>query len=427
MPLPTISIERLRAGKVECTVVFAPEHVAPAEEQALKALSAKLKIPGFRPGMAPRELLLEKIDRKDLLEGTLRMLLPDVLKHLLTEQKITTIIPPKVDLKKPDPLTILISFVERPAVKVRGADKITVERKEPKVEDKDVDRVIAEVLKRHQKSTEAARAAGEGDRVTTDFWGTGEDGMEVEGTRIAGHQVIIGSHTLLPGFEEALVGLAAGEKKEFTLTFPQKYHATALQGKPVTFHVTVTKVEEVETPALTDDFAKEKLQSDSAAAFREQIRSSLLHEEEHHEHGRRERALLEKIHGATVVELAQELIEEEENDLLKNIQRQLDRQNATFEQWLKASGKKMEEVRNDLKKEAQHRLTIRFGLEQLITDRGITVSDDELHAEVEHLLAPLPKDERAQIAPAYAKGERAYEQLKWQKQVEKLLEQMLAA
>lgn len=418
-------IEREKNGRIDCTVSFSREEYQAAEEKALATLADQVKIQGFRPGKAPREMLLQKINPDDLLEEAIHRLLPDAVEVLVKEHKLAPIITPKITLKKRDPLTLSIVFVERPAVNVKAAEKISIEKKEPKVEEKDIDRMAAFILQKHETAKEVDRGAQEKDRVTIDFWGADGDGKEIAPIRTQGHAVVIGSASLIPGFEDALKGMKKGEEKTFTLTFPKEYHAAELSEKPVTFHVTLTKVEEVQVPELTDAFAKEHLHVDTAEAFRSELKKSMVLQEERLDRDRREQELMAAIGKATKVDLPPELIEEEERAILSELEGQLKRQGKTVQEWMDATKRKLEDFKKELEQRARERITLRLGIRELMEVKQITVSDEEMHQAIEGLLSPLSEQERKEIEPAYAKGEQAYDQLLWQKRVEKLFGEML--
>ncbi len=421
-----ITVQRLSAGRIECTVIFPQEKVSPAEEQSIRKLGAKVNLPGFRPGMAPIETLRDKIHPEHILEETIHMLLPETIEQLVTQHNIKPIIHPKVEAKNREPLTLTITFVEKPEVSVK-ANKIKVESKKPIVEDKEIQRMMDYILEKHQTRTEVDRASKEGDAITMDFYGEDESKNEIEGTRIQGHQAVIGSKVLIPGFEEELKGLKKGEQKSFTITFPEKYHAEHLQGKPAMFHVKVLKVEEVQKPELTDEFAKENLEAESAEDFRTKVKESMMEQEMQFVNQKNEEVLMEEIRKATKVELAPELVDEETRAILADTEKQLQRRNVTLKQWLEQSGKKPEEMQKDLQEQAVKRLTLRLGVQQLVEDQKIEVPEEEMQNAIQSLLAPLTTDERLQMEQAYQPGRQAYEQLKWQKKVEKVLDGFLKA
>jgi len=419
------TVKRLSAGRIECMVTFTNDQFRPAEELAVRQLGETVKVEGFRPGKAPADILREKVSPEHVFEQAIHNLLPTTFESLMKEHDIQPIVHPKVEVESRDPLTIKITFVEKPEVKLKGVDKIKVDAKKPEVDEKEVQKMIDYIMQKHQRSAEVDREAKEGDRISMDFWAKDGDGNEIEGIRTTGHQVVIGSKTLIPGFEDELKGLKKDSQKEFQITFPEKYHAEHLQGKPVTFHVTVRKVEELSMPELTDEFAQKELQAQSVDEFKKMIHDSMAAQESQIEQQRRESALMEEIRKATTVELAPELIEAEERELLQDLKKQLDRQGMEIETWLAQTGKKADEIQKDMKEQAEKRITLRLGMQKLIEEKGTEVTDEEMTHVVQELLAPLAAEERQKVESAYRKGQRAYEQLRWQKKVEKTLDEML--
>jgi len=421
------SIERLPGPRVTCTVTFSDEEVRPIEEKALQKLGSETKLKGFRPGKAPADMMRESVDTEKLLEETIRQLLPQTIERLITEHELKPIIPPKIEAISRSPLTLNLTFVEKPDVSLKGVKKIKIEKSKSKVDDAEVAKMIDFVLSKHQKVTPVDRAIAEGDQVTMDFHGETKEGEEIDSIKEEDYAVIIGSKSLLPGFEDELKGLKQTDKKSFTLTFPEKHEAEKLRGKPVTFHVTIKQVAHVKKPELTDAFAKEQLGSSSADDFKAQVKRSMEQQEEDVERKRREQQLFDAISDATVVEIAPELSEEETRNIVKEIDQRLQQQGKTLEDWLKQQTKKPEEVQKDLQAQAEKRLRLRLGIQKLIDERNIEVSDEEIQKAIDVMLARLPEKEREPLRAAYAKGQNAYEQIKWQKKVEKVIDSFLAA
>lgn len=420
------TIKKLKAGRTECTVTFTEAEIAPAEQKAMHELSRDIEIEGFRKGTAPMEMVKDKVNPQKLFEMTVHNVLPSAFEKLIKEHDLKPVIHPRVEAVTRDPLTVKIIFVEKPEVKLKGIDKITIEKKEPKVDDKDMAKMIDYIIEQHKQVTDVDRAAKEGDKITMDFWGSDESNKEIEGIRTENHEVEIGSKTLIPGFEDELKGLKKGEQKSFTITFPEKYHAEQLQNKPVTFHVTIKNIQEISRPELTDEFVKKELNADSVATFKKEIEESMKKQEQTMEDQRRERVLMEEIGKCTTVELAEELIDEETRQMVGEFDQQLKQQGMDLEQWMKQSGKKAEEVMEDMKKQAEQRLTLRLGMQQLVEEKSIDVTDEEMDQVVESFLSQANPEQRQQVEPAYQKGAQAYEQLKWQQKVEKALKTMLA-
>jgi trigger factor len=420
----TPTIIRLPGGRAQATVVFTKEQVAAAEERALKRLGSNVKIPGFRVGHVPVEQIRARVKPDELFEETIRTLMPEMLRGLIEANQLRPIIPPKAEVTSQDPLTITVTFVEHPEVTV-ATNNLAVEKQATKLDEKDVQKMVDYILEQHRETASVDRAAKEGDEVVMDFSAVDESGKDIEGARAREYRVIVGSKSLIPGFEENLIGMKPGETKSFQITFPEKYQAEALRGKKATFAVTVTKVHEVHKPELTDEFAKTTLRAGSAVEFRERVTGSMREQEEQIERQRREQAVLEKIAKATKVAIAPELQEAEEQRVLEELAHSLEQEGVTFEQYLERSGKKPEDMKKEIQERAKGRLTLRFGVEKLLHEKGISISDDEMVHIAQELLAPLDASEHEKIAPHYQKGKEPYEQLRWEKRVERLMNELL--
>jgi FKBP-type peptidyl-prolyl cis-trans isomerase (trigger factor) len=265
-----------------------------------------------------------------LLEETIHTLLPDAFRGLLETHGIKPIIHPKVELQVRDPLTLRITFIERPTVTLKGIENIRIEKKEPKVDAKGVDRVVEALLK--------------------------QEGV---------------------------------------------------------------------TPPLTDDHAK-KFGIANAQKLREQIEQQLRREEETIEKQRREQLLLDQIREATVLELAPELIDEEERSLRSEVLKELERANLTLQDFLKQQGKGHEAFQKELRERATQRLRLRFGLQTLVEKGEPEITDEEMTKLTHALLASASSpEERAKLEPRLQRGSDLYEQLKWRQRVNKMIDQML--
>lgn len=420
------SIERLPGSRVRCAVEFSRAQVAEHEKEALKRLASRVKIQGFRPGHAPEGMLREKIDAEQLFEETIRSLLPSTFESLLKEHNIQPIIHPKVEVQSRDPLKIHITFVERPEVTLKNVEGIRIEKKEMKADDKDVEKMVYYLVQQKRTFTESPEPSAAGDQVRLDFHGTDSAGKEIEGTRSQGYSVVIGSKTLIPGFEDALIGLKPGDEKSFTVTFPEKYHAEELRGKPATFHAKVLRVQHVKTPELTDAFAKEHFGLTTAAEMKETIRTKMRSEEEQIERTRREGELLEKIRAATDVTIAPELIEEEEHAVLEELDQQLKAQGLTAKDWMSQSKKDPVELKKDITDRAEKRIRLRLGLQKLVETKDKRLTDEDMAPLLQEFRKGIPEKDRATVEPRLRKGGDLYDRIKWQHEVQGVIEGMLA-
>lgn len=426
MSTDRITIERLPKGRVVATLRVEEAEYAPAEAEALQQLAGSVELKGFRPGHAPLDMVRSKVNPDALFEESIRMILRRELPQIIQGNTINPVIPPKVEVVTRMPLVIKITFVERPEVTVKSSDSIKIEKKETKADPKDVEKVIQSVLQDQRITTDSDQAAKTGDQVTVDFHATDEQNQDIPGLRATGYIAILGSNTLLPGFEDALIGMKKGDTKSFTLTLPEKFQAEALRNKPATFHVTMQKVENVQLPELTDSFAKEKLQAENAAAFRTMVEQSIQQQEEQFQRMSRERELMEEIRKRTTVELADELLEEEVRGMIDEWAARLEKQGTTIAETLQKEGKTPEQAEKEMKEEALQRWKLRLGIAKLIEERKIALTPEELDAAFHAFLQGVPQEKHDEATKEWEQKGGLYEEIRWRTMVDRLIEMLLA-
>lgn len=422
----TTPLKRMTQGRSTLTVTFTADEVAAAELQTLKEIASQMNIAGFRPGKAPLEVVKEKVKAEEVLEEVIRSLVPRVIAETMTNEKLLLAVTPRIQLEKKDPLTVAITFVERPSVKMKKLDTKTYAPEKPKVDEKDVERMVKYLLDQYRETTPLERAAAMGDQVTLNFVGHDAEGKELGGTRSTNHPLVLGSNQFIPGFEEALVGINKGETRKFTVTFPAEYHAEHLRSKPVTFTAEALQIDLVKLPELTDAFVKEKQLGDSPADVRSKLLKTMQEEELRNDKERRVQALMKAIVDATDADIAQEILDEEVQTLLGNIQRQLQERKMTLADWLKRTNRTTESLLAEFGEEAKRRVALRFGLETLINDRAITVTDSDIALHTKMAIEQADPAEQAQAEQFYSKGNEGYAELEWRAKVEKIVEMLLA-
>ncbi len=426
MPAAEPSIERLKQSRVQAVVTFTPEEAAAAEEQALRQLGSEVHIKGFRPGKAPAQMIREKVGAEDLFEATVRVLLRDTLPALLTQHTLAPVIPPKVEAVTRDPLTLRITFVEKPEATVKKIDALAPAKKEIPVDPKDVERTAEGLRRQHRRTEPVDRAAQEGDEVTIDFHAHDEAGNGIQGLSGSDEAVEIGSKTFLPGFEDALIGTKNGEEKEFTLTLPDKFPLEALRGKKAVFHATVKNVAAVALPELTDALVQKLYGVQTVAELRTRIEESIRGQEEQMQRMEREKQLLENLRAQTQVDLADELIEAELGDLIREWSDRLEQQGTTIAAVLGKQGKKPEDAEKELREQAVGRWKLRLGLQKVIEEKQIAVTAEELEHAFQAFLQQMPEERRADATAEWQARGTLYAEIRWRTLVEKTIDMLLA-
>lgn len=422
----TPKIERLKGGKVVFTVTPAPEEAKGAMDAALQRLSSRVNVKGFRPGHAPKDMVEGRIDPDALFEETVREVLKTKLGALVQEHKLQPIIPPTAEAVSRDPLTIKITFVEKPPVTMKKKDALAPQKKEIAVDPKDIDRVVQSALAEHRTYASVDRAAAKGDRITVNFAAKDKDGAEIKGLSAENERVVIGESRLLPGFEDALVGMKAGEDKTFTLTLPEKFPVPALQKAPATFAAKALSVESVMTPPFDDDFAKKHLGQQSSKEFRDMVEKTLKSQEEQFSRMSRERQLLDAIREHAQVELADELVDRELRSLVEEWAARLEQQGLTVEDALKKEGKTAKQLEEELRKEAVNRWKLRFGIAHLIEERKTSLTEDEEKQAIDAFLEQTGETERPEAERRIAAKDPLYDEVRWRALVDKLIGELLA-
>ncbi|HRY91010.1 MAG TPA: trigger factor [Candidatus Gracilibacteria bacterium] len=421
-----IEVKNLPKSEVKLTIELSAEETQKYMEKAASQVSEVVKVPGFRPGHVPLDVLKGHVREGVIENHMIELAVPDTYSDALAKEKVKAISRPKVNILGTDPLKYEAVVATYPQVSVDGYEKIKIDKKEVKVEDKDVDEVLAEIQKKHATFKEVDRAAKKGDRVEVDFEGFDEGGAVLESTKSKNHPVILGEGTLVPGFEEELEGVKKGEEKEFTVTFPKDYFHKPFQGKKVKFKAKMNTVAEVELPGLTPDFLKKIAGAEIGLdEVKLNIRANLEHERKHEEHDRRENEYLEEVIKHTKVELPDSLVDEEVEGMIQEFSDELEGRGLNLQKYLEATKKEIKDLKEERKKEAQKRLSLRFGLQHLFEQEKIQVSDADIKKELEKIKNLYPENERYKIDQEYKEGSYLVKRLENKLKIDKLFEKYL--
>src|SRR3954463_6822003 len=265
-------------SRVRVEVEVEPKAVDKALNDAATTLGRDLKIPGFRKGKVPPQVVLQRVGRDAVLDEAVRQALPDWYEEAIGDAGVTTVGERSLDLgelpDKGSPLEFSIEVGVRPVATLGEYKELEVGRREPEVPNEDVDGEIERLREQAASLDNVDRAAAKGDFVVIDFVGR-VDGEPFEGGEARGYLLELGSNRLVEGFEEQLEGASAGDEREVNVTFPEDYRAENLAGNEATFEVSVKEVKEKQLPELDDDFATEAGGFDSLDELREDIASKM--------------------------------------------------------------------------------------------------------------------------------------------------------
>lgn len=400
-----ISVEKLPKSEMKVSIELSLEETTKHLEKAAKQVSGMVKVPGFRPGQAPMEVLKKHVKEGAIEAHMLDMAIPETYTEAVKKEDIQVISRPQVKVLSDVPLKYEATVAIYPEVKISGYDKIKVKPQDAKVEDKDIDAVLNDIQTRQAKYVKVDREAKKGDRAEIDFEGFDEGGAPLENTNSKHHPVILGENTLVPGFEDELLGLKKGDKKEFTVTFPKDYSHKPFQKKKVVFKVFIHEIEEVQKPEFTPEFLKQITGQDKTLdEVKKDIRENLERERQQAEKNRQEDEFLDKVADMTKADVPNALLEEELDSMLEEFTRGLEERGLNMEQYLEGAKTTVEELRKMREKEAEKRLKLRFGLQQIFKQEEIKATDEEMKKEMETISALYPEAEREKLKKEYEEG-----------------------
>jgi len=368
-------------------------------DQAAAELSSEIKIQGFRPGKAPRNIVEQKIGKAPILneasEKAVKESYVEYVRQLAEKEKLEVIGSPKVeivemeegkDLKYKATVSIMPEIKIEPAYR-KEIKKINEEfsKKESQVDEKDVDLEVEKLAASRVKLVTVRREAKKGDSVEIDFE-VSVGGAPIENGKSEKHPLIIGKGVFISGFEENITGMKEGEEKEFELSFPADYHKKDLAGKAATFKVKMNLVQERQTPEINNDFAKSLGKFENLEMLRKSLKEGLKHEKEHKTKENRRTEFLDRIVQNSKTDLPEILVKEETEKMLHEFEHQISPMGMTIDQYLANIKKSKEDLKTDWKPQAEKRIISALALEQIAKDEDIKADTKEIEEEINKTL-----------------------------------------
>jgi trigger factor len=349
-------------------------------EQAARQLGREIRVPGFRAGKVPPPVIIKRVGRDAVLDEAIRGAIGSWYSAAIDAAHIAPVGEPELDLGDPpregEPLRFSIEIGVRPKAKLGEYKGLEVGRREAEAGDEAIAEEVDRLRERSAKLETADRPAQRGDFVVMDYLGT-LDGEPFAGGEGRDQLLELGSGRLIPGFEEQLEGVGAGEERTVTVTFPEEYQATELAGQEAQFAVTVKEVKAKELPELDDDFAAEA-GFDTLDELREDIRERLTEAQSAQiEAEFREAALDSAVAGATV-DVPEALVEARAKELWEDMLHSLSHQGINRETYLRISGRSEDEIVEQGKPDAEKALRREAVLAAIVEAEGIEPSDDEV-------------------------------------------------
>ncbi|MEG1310726.1 MAG: trigger factor [Romboutsia sp.] len=350
----------------------------------------KYNIAGFRKGKAPKIVIETQYGKGIFYNDAIEMLFPEVYPTALDELNIDPIDRPDLDVEeisKDNGLVMVVNVEVRPEFELGAYKGIEVSKVDNNVSETEVELRLQEMLEKNARLVSVEdRTIESGDTAVIDFEGF-ESGVAFEGGKGENHNLVIGSNSFIPGFEEQLTGKKAGEEVEVNVTFPEEYHAENLAGKAVVFNVKINDVKVKELAQLDDEFAKDTTEFDTLAELRADVRANLEKEAQQKADGEMRNSLVEKISVNTEVEVPNVMVEHQIDNMLMELNYQLQYQGLNLQQLLSMTGRDVAELREERRADAQKLVKSSLVLEAIADAEKIEVTDEDFNAELEKMSA----------------------------------------
>ncbi|MCT6925484.1 trigger factor [Metasolibacillus sp.] len=422
----SVKWEKQEGNQGLLTIEVPATEVNKALDKAFAKVVKQINVPGFRKGKMPRPMFEKRFGAEALYQDALEIIIPEAYSNAIDEAGIEPVDFPEIagteNFEKGADFTFTATVTVKPEPKLGDYKGLEVTKLPTEVTDEEVDAQIEEQLaKKAELEIKEDEAIVEGDTAVIDFEGfVGDEAFE--GGKGADYPLEIGSGSFIPGFEEQLVGVKAGEVKDVVVTFPEEYHAAELAGKEATFKVTVKEVKTKVLPELNDEFAKElDSEVDSVEALRAKIKETTAAQKETDSEAALRDELVEKAAENAEIDIPQAMINTEVDRMVQEFGQRLQMQGMNLDLYYQFSGQSEEALREQMAADAANRVRVSLTLEAIAAAEGIEVSEEDIKAELEKMAAQFGMTTE-QITSALGGTSVLENDIRTQKTVELLVE-----
>lgn len=384
----SVQVENLEHNMAKLTINVSAEELEKALDSAYKKQKGQISVPGFRKGKVPRAMIEKMYGAGVFYEDAANILMQQTYPAAIDESGVDIVSRPTVDvvqIEKGKEFIYTAEVAVRPEVTLGKYMGVTVTKIDTTVTDEEVDAELENQRNKNARTvTVTDRPVAEGDTAVIDFEGF-VDGVAFEGGKGENHPLEIGSHTFIDTFEDQLVGKNTGDEVEVNVTFPEKYQAEDLAGKPATFKVKINEIKTKELPELDDEFAQDAAGVDTLAEYKEEIKKNLTEKKETEAKKTKEDEAIKKIIDKSKMDIPEAMISTQCETMVEEFAQRIAQSGLTMEQYLQFSGMTVDQLKEQVRPEALTRIQSSLVLEQIAKDENIEVTDADVDAEVEKM------------------------------------------
>ena len=372
----------------DVTVKIDGDSWSAALDKVFKNKQKTVKVDGFRKGKVPREIYEKKFGKESLFLDAANSVIEEAFQKALDESKLIPVVQPSVDIKSisEDGVEFIFKIITKPEVNVKKYKGLKVVPEKVKVTKEEVDHELGHLLERYTELVSKDGKVTNGDVAIIDFEGF-KDGVSFDGGKGENYSLEIGSNTFIPGFEEQLLGLKAGDEKDLDLTFPEDYGAKDLAGAKVVFKVKVNEVKEKKNRELDEEFFEDLGMDgiDTEEKLRDEIKTSIKTNKEAEAENKYVDTLLEEVSKNVEVDIPDEMVDEEVDRLMGRFEEQMKMQGISLDIYYQFTGSSEKDLRSQMEKEAFKNVLYRLMLEEIMNLEKVEISEKEAMKEAEEL------------------------------------------
>lgn len=383
----SVAVEKLEKSMAKLTIEVSTEDFDKAINKVYLKQRARINVPGFRKGKAPRKLIEQMygtgVFLEDAINDTINSTYPEAAQGCEISNEISS--NPDIELVQAEagkPLIYTATVAVKPPVGLGKYKGVEVEKTDVTVSDEEVDAELAAEQEKNASYNEITdRPVADGDKINLNFEGF-VDGVAFEGGKGEDYPLTIGSGSFIPGFEEQLVGAEIGKEIEVNVTFPENYQSAELAGKPAVFKCTVLKITEKVLPELNDEFADDVSEFSTLEEYKADIRKNLEVKKEEKARTEKENKVIDAIIADSEIEIPEPMLKAQQEQIVDEFAQRLQSQGLNIDQYFSYIGGSREKMMEEVKDQADKRIRTRLVLEEIVKAENIVATDEDFEVEL---------------------------------------------
>lgn len=383
----SVQIEMLEKNMAKLTIDVPAEEFEKAITRAYNKNKGKISVPGFRKGHVPQKMIEKMYGEGIFFEDAANDVMPGAYEAAVNESGLDIVSRPKVDvtqIEKGKDFIFTAEVAVKPEATLGEYKGIEVEKAVVEVTDEEVDAEIKKAQEQNSREVVVEGEAKDGDTVVIDYEGS-VDGVKFEGGAAENHPLVLGSKSFIPGFEEQLVGVKAGEEKDVVVTFPEEYHAKELAGKEAVFKCKVHEVKTKEYPEVDDEFAQDVSDFETLAEYKEDLKKRLEERKAETAKAERQQKVMNIVVENAKMDIPEAMVKKSTDDMMNQYAQDLAAQGLSMDIYFQYTGMTPQQLAEQMKPQALANIKNRLVLDAIAAAENVEITDEEIEAEIKRL------------------------------------------